>query len=158
MNVFGSSAQKITTFLWFNDQAEEAMNFYTGLFDNSRIISVKRVGEKVVTGTFDLAGQQFMALNGGPQFPLTEAVSLFIKCDTQEEVDFFWNKLTADGGQESRCGWLKDKFGLSWQVIPTRMGELLGDPDPARADKAFQAMMQMGKLDIAALEKAADGK
>ncbi|WP_118972250.1 VOC family protein [Taibaiella koreensis] len=156
MNVFGNSTQKIATFLWFNNEAEEAMNFYTSLFDNSRIVSVKRTGDQVLAGTFELAGQQFIALNGGPQFPFTEAVSLFVKCDSQEEVDFFWNKLTADGGQESRCGWLKDKFGLSWQIVPTRMGELLGDPDPARAGRAMEAMMQMGKLDIAELEKAAN--
>ncbi|WP_118950938.1 VOC family protein [Taibaiella helva] len=157
MNTLGNNTQKIVTFLWFNDQAEEAMNLYTNLFNDSKILSVNRMGEKVLTATFELAGQQFIALNGGPQFPFTEAVSLFIKCDSQEEVDFFWNKLTADGGQEGRCGWLKDKFGLSWQVVPTRMGELLGDPDPARAGRAMQAMMQMNKLDIAALEKAANG-
>jgi len=157
MNTLGNNTQKIVTFLWFNDQAEEAMNLYTSLFNDSKILSVNRMGEKVLTATFELAGQQFIALNGGPQFPFTEAVSLFIKCDSQEEVDFFWNKLIADGGQEGRCGWLKDKFGLSWQVVPTRMGELLGDPDPARAGRAMQAMMQMNKLDIAALEKAANG-
>lgn len=158
MNVFGSSTQKIVTFLWFNDQAEEAMNFYISLFDNAKIVSVSRVGGKVLAGTFELAGQQFMALNGGPQFTFTEAVSLFIKCDSQEEVDHYWNKLIADGGQESQCGWLKDKFGLSWQVVPTRMGELLGDPDPGRSGRAMQAMMQMKKLIIADLEKAADGQ
>lgn len=157
MNTLGNNTQKIVTFLWFNDQAEEAMNLYTNLFNDSKILSVNRMGEKVLTATFELAGQQFIALNGGPQFPFTEAVSLFIKCDSQKEVDFFWNKLTADGGQEGRCGWLKDKFGLSWQVVPTRMGELLGDPDPARAGRAMQAMMQMNKLDIATLEKAANG-
>lgn len=157
MNTLGNNTQKIVTFLWFNDQAEEAMNLYTNLFNDSKILSVNRMGEKVLTATFELAGQQFIALNGGPQFSFTEAVSLFIKCDSQEEVDFFWNKLTADGGQEGRCGWLKDKFGLSWQVVPTRMGELLGDPDPARAGRAMQAMMQMNKLDIATLEKAANG-
>lgn len=158
MNVFGSNTQKIVTFLWFNDQAEEAMNFYISLFDNAKIVSVSRVGGKVLAGTFELAGQQFMALNGGPQFAFTEAVSLFIKCDSQEEVDHYWNKLIADGGQESQCGWLKDKFGLSWQVVPNRMGELLGDPDPGRSGRAMQAMMQMKKLIIADLEKAADGQ
>lgn len=158
MNAFGSNAQKIVTFLWFNDQAEEAMNFYISLFDNAKIVSVSRVGGKVLACTFELAGQQFMALNGGPQFAFTEAVSLFIKCNSQEEVDHYWNKLIADGGKEGQCGWLKDKFGLSWQVVPTRMGELLGDPDPGRSGRAMQAMMQMKKLIVADLEKAADGQ
>ena len=154
--------QKITPFLWFDNQAEEAMNFYTSIFKNSRIVNTKRYGDagpgpkgSVMTGTFILDGQEFYALNGGPHFKFTEAISLFIKCETQEEVDLFWDKLS-DGGQKSRCGWLKDRFGLSWQIIPSSLGRLISDPDPARAGRAMQAMLGMQKIDIAALEQAAD--
>lgn len=155
--------QKITTFLWFNDNAEEAMNLYTSIFKNSKILSVNRYGEggpaaagTVMTATFQLEGQEFMALNGGPQFKFTEAISLFVNCDSQAEVDALWDKLTADGGEESQCGWLKDKFGLSWQIIPSALGEALGDPDPAKAQRAMQAMLQMQKIDIQRLQDARD--
>jgi predicted 3-demethylubiquinone-9 3-methyltransferase (glyoxalase superfamily) len=154
--------QKITPFLWFNDQAEEAMNFYTSIFKNSKIGSVRRYGASgpgpkgtVMTGTFQLDGQEFMALNGGPHFKFTEAISLFVKCGTQEEVDYFWEKLS-EGGQKSRCGWLKDKFGLSWQIIPDTLGELLGDKDAEKSGRVMQAMMKMDKIDIKALQAAYD--
>ena len=153
--------QKITPFLWFNDNAEEAMNLYVSIFNNSKILSLNRYGEgapvpagTVMTATFQLEGQEFMALNGGPHFKFTEAISLFVNCETQEEVDTLWAKLTADGGEESQCGWLKDKFGLSWQIIPSALGECLGDPDPAKAQRAMQAMLQMKKLDIQKLKDA----
>src|SRR4051812_8928010 len=156
--------QKITTFLWFDDRAEEAINFYVSIFKNSKVHNLSRGPSeapgkpgKVFTGTFQLEGQNFMALNGGPQFKFTEAISLFVSCENQAEVDDLWSKLTADGGKESQCGWLKDKFGLSWQIIPTALGRLLGDPDPARAQRAMQAMLKMQKLDVAKLEEAANG-
>jgi len=156
--------QKITTFLWFDDKAEEAMNFYVSIFKNSKILTVSRLPEgapgvagKVTMGKFQLEGQEYMALNGGPQFKFTEAISLFVNCETQAEVDELWSKLTADGGAESQCGWLKDKFGLSWQIIPTALPRLLGDKDPARAQRAMQAMLTMKKIDIAKLEAAARG-
>lgn len=151
--------QKITTFLWFNDQAEEAMNFYVSIFNNSKILNVNRNEQgQVFYGTFQIEGQEFMALNGGPMFSFTEAISLYVNCNSQEEVDTLWDKLLAGGGEESMCGWLKDKFGLSWQIIPTQLGELLGDPDPVKAGRAMQAMLQMHKLDIAKLQAAHDGK
>ena len=148
--------QKITPFLWFDTQAEEAMRFYTSIFKNSKIMSVQRQGENgpVLTGTFVLDGQEFMALNAGPQFKFNEAISFFVRCKDQEEVDYFWEKLT-EGGQESQCGWLKDKFGLSWQIIPDILGELLGDKDPQKRQGAMNAMLQMGKIDIARLKEAA---
>ena len=150
--------QKITTFLWFDGNAEEAMKFYVSIFKNSRIVSTMPGPDgKVLTGTFQLEGQQFMALNGGPQFKFTEAISLFVNCETQAEVDDLWNKLTA-GGAESQCGWLKDKFGLSWQIIPSALGRLLGDKDRAKAGRAMQAMLQMKKIDIAKLQLAFDGR
>ncbi|TMS00503.1 VOC family protein [Nonomuraea basaltis] len=155
--------QKITTYLWFDNQAEEAAQFYTSLFDDSRIVDVQRFGEggPVPAGTammvaFELAGQRFLALNGGPQFKFNEAISLFVDCSSQEEVDELWAKLT-DGGEESQCGWLKDRWGLSWQIIPSRLPELLSDPDPGRAQRAMQAMMGMQKIDVQALEEAAKG-
>jgi predicted 3-demethylubiquinone-9 3-methyltransferase (glyoxalase superfamily) len=155
-------AQKITTFLWFDDNAEEAVNFYTSIFKDSKILSLSRYGEagpgpagKVMMVTFQLEGQEFMALSGGPLFKFTEAISLFVTCKTQEEVDYFWSRLTAGGGQESRCGWLKDKFGLSWQIIPSALGELMGDRDPKKAQRVMQAMLQMKKIDIAGLQRAA---
>jgi predicted 3-demethylubiquinone-9 3-methyltransferase (glyoxalase superfamily) len=146
--------QRITTFFWFDTQAEEAAKFYTTLFPNSKIVDVARNGDTVMSVTFQLEGQEFMALNGGPQFQFNEAVSLFVKCETQAEIDRLWNALTEDGGEEGRCGWLKDKYGLSWQIVPTRLGELLGHPDPAQAQRSIQAMLQMNKLDIRALQEA----
>jgi len=154
--------QKITTFLWYNDQAEEAATFYTSLFENSRILNVQRHGEggqgpegSAFVVSFELAGQQFTALNGGPLFTFTEAISLVVDCVDQEEVDRLWEALTADGGEESQCGWLKDKYGLSWQIIPRALPELLGDPDPAVSQAALKAMFGMQKIDVAALKAAA---
>ena len=154
---------KITPFLWFNNNAEEAMNFYKGIFKNASFDIHSRWGENgmapagtVMSATFELEGQKFMALNAGPMFPFTEAVSFFIDCDTQEEVDMFWEKLS-EGGAKSRCGWLKDKFGLSWQVIPTALGKLMNSKDAASSKRVMQAMMQMDKIIIADLEKAARG-
>ncbi len=157
--------QKITTFLWFDDDAEEAMKFYTSLFKNSKILSTSRYPEgspgkagALMTGTFQLEGQEFMALNAGPEFKFTEAISLFVNCETQQEVDDLWTKLTADRGEESQCGWLKDKFGLSWQIIPKQLGEMLGDKDPAKAKRAMDAMLKMRKIDIKTIERARDGR
>jgi len=158
--------QKITPFLWFNDNAEEAMNFYTSVFKNSKIKNPNYYPEgfpgvlagKLMTATIELEGQEFMLLNGGPLFTFNESISFFVKCETQDEVDYFWNRLTADGGEESRCGWLKDKYGLSWQIIPNALGQLLGDKDREKANRAMQAMMQMAKIDIAGLQNAFDGK
>jgi predicted 3-demethylubiquinone-9 3-methyltransferase (glyoxalase superfamily) len=152
--------QKITPFLWFNDQAEEAMKFYTSIFKNSKIASVTRYGEAgpgprgtVMMGTFQLEGQDFMALNGGPLFTFTEAISFFVDCKTQEEVDELWEKLSA-GGKTSQCGWLKDKYGLSWQIIPSALRELMSDPDPEKSKRVMQAMLKMTKIDIAGLKQA----
>lgn len=157
--------QKITTYLWFDDNAEEAMKFYVSLFKNSKILSTSRYPEgspgkpgTLMTGQFQLDGQEFMALNGGPQFPFTEAISLLVNCEDQQEVDELWSKLTADGGQESQCGWLKDKFGVSWQIIPKQLGEMIGDKDPVKAKRAVDAMLQMKKIDIKAMERARDGR
>ena len=156
--------QKITPFLWFDNQAEEAMNFYLSIFKNSKIMSVSRYGDagpgpkgSVMTATFQLDGQEFIALNGGPHFKFTEAISLFVKCQTQQEVDDFWEKLS-QGGQKSQCGWLKDKFGLSWQIVPTILGELLGDSDREKSKRVMQAMLQMTKIDIEGLKRASEGK
>jgi len=143
---------KITPFLWFDGQAGEAAKFYTGIFKKSKIISVSPM-----CATFELNGQKFMALNGGPQFKFNEAVSFFVSCETQNEIDYFWKELSA-GGQESRCGWLKDKFGLSWQIVPPILGELLSDDDEKKSQRVLQAMLQMGKLDIEKLKQAAAGK
>ncbi|MDQ3756247.1 MAG: VOC family protein [Actinomycetota bacterium] len=155
--------QKITPCLWFDTQAEEAAAFYTSVFDNSRVVDVARYGEAgpreagmVMAVRFELDGQEFVALNGGPEFTFDEAVSFQVHCESQEEVDSFWAKLS-DGGEEVTCGWLKDRFGLSWQVVPDRLMELLGDPDPQRSQRAMQAMLGMKKIDIAAVEAAADG-
>jgi predicted 3-demethylubiquinone-9 3-methyltransferase (glyoxalase superfamily) len=155
--------QKITTYLWFNDNAEEAIQFYTSIFKNSKILSMSRYGEgengssgKLMSATFQLEGQEFIALNGGPAFQFNEAISLFISCQNQAEVDDLWNKLTANGGEEGRCGWLKDKFGLSWQVVPKALGELMGDPDPVKAQRVVQAMLQMSKIEVAKLQAAYD--
>jgi predicted 3-demethylubiquinone-9 3-methyltransferase (glyoxalase superfamily) len=152
--------QKITPFLWFDGKAEEAMNLYVSLFKNSKIVSVTRYGEAgpgpkgtVMSATFELDGQQFYALNGGPQFTFSQAISFFVNCETQREVDELWEKLSA-GGEKQRCGWLKDKYGLSWQIIPTVLGELLQDKDPEKSQKTMKAMMQMDKIDIQALKDA----
>lgn len=155
--------QKITPFLWFDNQAEEAVNFYTSLFKDSKIGNVSRYGDAgpgpkgtVMVATFTLNGQEFTALNGGPQFKFTEAISLVINCETQDEVDHFWEKLS-EGGKKSQCGWLKDKFGLSWQVVPTILDQLMQNPDPAKANRVMEAMLKMDKLDIAGLKQAAEG-
>jgi predicted 3-demethylubiquinone-9 3-methyltransferase (glyoxalase superfamily) len=150
--------QKIVPFLWFDNNAEEAMDFYTSIFRDSKIVKITRnngpgPAGTVLVGTFEIAGQTFMALNGGPLFKFTEAVSFLVNCETQEEVDELWEKLSA-GGQKSQCGWLKDKFGLSWQVVPTILVRLLGDSDARKAGRVMQAMMQMTKIDIAALQRA----
>ena len=146
---------KITPFLWFDGKAEEAANFYVALFEDSNVVNVSRGPDgKAFMVTFQLAGQEYYALNGGPRYSLTPAFSLFVHCKTQEEVDGFWDKLCADGGEESRCGWLVNKFGLSWQIIPDALGELMGDPDPAKAGRVMQAMLQMNKIEIAALRQA----
>lgn len=156
--------QKITPFLWFNDNAEEAMLFYTSIFKNSRIIAVSRYGDagpgpagSVMSATFELEGQQFMALNGGPNFQFSPAISLFVNCETQAEVDELWDKLCA-GGRPERCGWLVDKFGLSWQIIPTALGELLQDPDPMKSQRVMYAMLQMEKIDVEKLQQAFAGE
>jgi predicted 3-demethylubiquinone-9 3-methyltransferase (glyoxalase superfamily) len=150
--------QKITPFLWFDDQAEEAMNFYVSVFPDSKIGDVTRHDGKVMTASFQLAGQEFMVLNGGPRFKFNEAISFFVKCATQEEVDRLWAELTADGGEESMCGWLKDKYGLSWQIIPDALGEMLSDRDGEKAGRAMQAMLQMRKIDVAGLRRAFEGR
>jgi predicted 3-demethylubiquinone-9 3-methyltransferase (glyoxalase superfamily) len=146
--------QSITPFLWFDSQAEEAMNFYTSVFADSKVISVSRAQGRVLSVTFEINGQRLMALNGGPMYALTEAFSLFVGCESQAEIDELWAKLTANGGSPGRCGWLKDRFGLSWQIVPTVLGGLLSDPDPAAAGRVLQAMLQMGKIDLAALLRA----
>jgi predicted 3-demethylubiquinone-9 3-methyltransferase (glyoxalase superfamily) len=155
--------QKITPFLWFEDQAEEAANFYTSIFKNSKLGSVTRYGEggpgpegSAMTVSFELEGLQFTALNGGPEFNFTEAVSFLVDCKSQEEVDYLWEKLS-EGGEEGPCGWLKDKFGLSWQIIPTALTEMLNDPDPEKARRVTEAMLQMKKIDVPTLEQAYAG-
>jgi len=153
--------QKITPFLWFDGNAEEAANFYISIFKNSKMGKISRCGDagpgpkgSVMSVTFQIEGQEFFALNGGPQFKFTPAISFFVNCETQQEVDDLWVKLSA-GGRTDRCGWLQDKFGLSWQIIPTVLGQLLGDKDPQRAKRAMQAMLQMTKIDIEKLQQAA---
>jgi predicted 3-demethylubiquinone-9 3-methyltransferase (glyoxalase superfamily) len=146
--------QKITPFLWFNGKAEEAAEYYVSIFKNSRIVSVMGPKGQAMSVAFELEGQQFYALNGGPQFSFTPAISLFVSCETQAEVDDLWKKLTA-GGSEEPCGWLRDKYGLSWQIIPTILGRLLADKDREKANRAMQAMLQMKKIDIARLTQAA---
>jgi prepilin-type processing-associated H-X9-DG protein len=155
--------QKITTMLWFDGHAEQAANFYTSIFKNSKITATSRFGEagpgpkgSVMTVGFEIEGREFTALNGGPQFKFNEAVSFMIHCDTQNEVDYFWQKLT-DGGKEVQCGWLKDKYGVAWQVVPDALLKFLGDPDAAKVQRVMKAMMTMVKLDIARLEQAARG-
>ena len=164
-----ANIQKITPFLWFDKNAEEAMNFYVSIFRNSKVVSIKRYEEdipqsgvtgmvgKVLTAVFELEGQKFMALDGGPFFKPTGAVSFYVECDTQEEVDYYWNKLTEGGNPEAQqCGWLQDKFGFSWQIIPKILPELLNYPQKEKSDKVLQAMLQMKKIDIALLKKAAE--
>jgi predicted 3-demethylubiquinone-9 3-methyltransferase (glyoxalase superfamily) len=143
------SMPKITPFLWFDNNAQDAVRFYASVFKNAQIIQLNPM-----VSTFELEGQRFMALNGGPAFKFTEAISFYISCETQEEVDYYWNALLSDGGKESQCGWLKDKYGLSWQIVPTILGELLSDPDSKKSDKVMQAMLKMIKLDIEGLKKA----
>ncbi len=161
--------QKITPFLWFDNNAEEAVNFYVSIFKNSRVGKVTRYNEasskaagrpegSVMTMEFQLEGQNFTAINGGPHFKFTEAISFVVDCETQEEVDYFWNKLTADGGQESQCAWLKDRYGLSWQIVPRVLIEMIGDKDPQKAQRVMEAMLQMKKIDIATLQRAYDGE
>jgi predicted 3-demethylubiquinone-9 3-methyltransferase (glyoxalase superfamily) len=154
---------KITPSLWFDTEAEEAADFYTSVFKDSRIVTkthytegAPREAGMVMTVEWELNGQRFVGINGGPQFTFDEAVSFQINCDDQDEVDYYWEKLS-EGGSEGQCGWLKDKFGLAWQVVPTGMDEVFADPDPARAERAMKAMLQMGKLDVAELRRAADG-
>jgi predicted 3-demethylubiquinone-9 3-methyltransferase (glyoxalase superfamily) len=152
--------QKITPFLWFDNKAEEAVNFYTSIFKNSKIESIARYGEgspgpkgTVMSVTFQIEGQEFMALNGGPIFNFSPAISFFVNCETQEEVDVLWEKLS-EGGEKQQCAWLKDKYGISWQIVPTVLGELLADKDPERSRRVMKAMLQMTKIDIAKLKQA----
>lgn len=156
--------QKITPFFWFDNQAEEAMNFYVSVFKNSEVLSVQRYGQaaaevsgrpkgSVMTASFLLDGQEFVALNGGPVYKISPAISFVVNCETQEEVDELWEKLTA-GGEEVQCGWLTDKFGVSWQIVPTQLDKLLSDPDPVKSERVMQAMLQMKKIDIAGLKRA----
>ena len=156
--------QKLTPCLWFDTEGEDAANFYTSVFPNSKIRDIARYGSAgprpegtVMTVSFELDGQEFVALNGGPDFKFNEAVSFQVSCKDQEEVDAYWSKLS-EGGEEGPCGWLKDKFGLSWQIIPKQLGEMLGDKDPAKAKRALDAMLQMRKIDIKAIERARDGR
>ena len=160
-----ANIQKITPFLWFDGSAEEAVNLYVSLFKGSKVLTTARYGEagpgpkgSVMTVEFLLAGQHFMALNGGPGRPFTEAISLMVSAENQDEVDMLWSKLTANGGEESMCGWLKDRFGLSWQIIPERFSEIMREGDPTKTPRVFQAMMTMRKFDIAQIEKAYAGR
>ncbi len=149
---------KITPFLWFNDDAEQAINFYKRVFKNVKVLDESRQPDgKLFTATIELEGQRLALLNGGPHYKLNEAFSLFVNCESQEEVDRLWHALTADGGEPGRCGWCKDKFGLSWQIIPSEMMTLMGDKDPARAGRAMQAMLQMNKIDLAVMRAAVAG-
>jgi predicted 3-demethylubiquinone-9 3-methyltransferase (glyoxalase superfamily) len=155
--------QKITPFLWYDGKAEEAVNFYVSIFKNSKVVSMARYGDagpgpkgSVMTAAFQLEGQDFVALNGGPQYKFTPAISLVVNCETQEEVDNLWEKLSA-GGRKDRCAWLTDKFGVSWQIVPTILSKLLGGKDPEKAKRVMQAMLQMDKIDISRLQKAYDG-
>src|SRR6266576_4026612 len=163
--------QKITPFLWFDDQAEEAADFYTSIFKNSKVGKILRYGEEaarvsesgrpvgsVLTIEFEIAGQKFVALNGGPQFKFNESVSFVVNCETQDEVDYFWAKLTSDGGEESACGWLKDKYGLSWQITPTVLIDMLHDKDSEKSERVMKAMLEMQKIDIEKLKVAYAGK
>jgi len=156
--------QKITPFLWFDNQAEEAMNFYVSVFKNSKNVSITRFGEAgpgangtVMTARFQIEGQEFVALNGGPVFTFTPAISFVVNCETQEEVDRLWEKLS-EGGEKQQCGWLKDKFGVSWQIVPIVLVDLLNDPDPVKSQRVMKAMLPMGKIDIKTLKQAYNGK
>jgi len=144
--------KKITPFLWFDTQAEEAMNFYCSIFKNSKILSVSPFSVN-----FELEGQEFVGFNAGPEFKFNESISFFVNCEDQTEVDYFWNALNADGGEESRCGWLKDKYGLSWQIVPKQLGELMGDPDSDKSNRVREAMLKMRKIIVADLQKAYEG-
>jgi predicted 3-demethylubiquinone-9 3-methyltransferase (glyoxalase superfamily) len=163
--------QKITPFLWFDDQAEDAVKFYTSIFKNSKVGRILRYGEEaakvsqsgrpvgsVLTIEFEIEGQKFTALNGGPAFKFNESISFVVNCDTQKEVDYFWEKLTADGGQESQCGWLKDRFGVSWQVVPSLLIEMLHDKDSEKSERVMKAMLQMQKIDIKTLKETYERK
>jgi predicted 3-demethylubiquinone-9 3-methyltransferase (glyoxalase superfamily) len=159
-----ATMQKITTFLWYDDRAEEAVDLYTSIFDDSRVVTVQRNGEggpgapgTVLVIEFELAGQRFLALNGGPAFTFNEAMSLSVDCGSQDEVDTLWAKLTEGGGEEAPCGWLKDRFGVSWQIVPSKLPELLADPDPAKAQRVMQAMLGMKKIEIQGLLDAYEG-
>jgi predicted 3-demethylubiquinone-9 3-methyltransferase (glyoxalase superfamily) len=150
--------KKITPFLWFDTQAEDAMNFYVSLFKNSKVNNISRGPDgRAFIVSFELDGQEFMGLNAGPQFKFNEAVSMYVDCADQAEVDYFWDALTADGGEESQCGWLKDKYGLSWQIVPRQLTELMGDPDPEKSGRVMQAMLKMQKIIVADLQKAYNG-
>jgi predicted 3-demethylubiquinone-9 3-methyltransferase (glyoxalase superfamily) len=165
-NTMKTGTQKITPFLWFDDRAEDGVRFYASIFKNSRIVGTTRYGKEgaevsgrpegtVMTVAFHLDGQEFVALNGGPIFKFTEAISFVVNCESQDEVDYYWEKLSAGGDPKAQqCGWLKDKYGLSWQVVPTVLGELLSDPDPEKARRVMKAMLQMKKIDIATLKQA----
>lgn len=151
--------KKITPFLWFDTQAEEAMKFYVSLFKNSKVNNVSRGPDgKVFTVSFELDGQEFMGFNAGPQYKFNEAISMYVNCEDQAEVDYFWNALIADGGEESMCSWCKDKFGLSWQIVPKQLGDLMGDPDPEKSQRVMQAILKMKKIIVADLQKAYDGE
>lgn len=159
----GDAMQKITPFLWFDNNAEEAMNFYVSIFKDAEILTVSRYGEggpgpagSVMTAEFRLFGQQFVALNGGPSFKFTEAISFVVNCESQEEVDNYWERLS-EGGEKSRCGWLKDRFGLSWQVVPTILAELMSEPDPEKSKRVMQAMLKMDKIEVEPLKRAHAG-
>jgi predicted 3-demethylubiquinone-9 3-methyltransferase (glyoxalase superfamily) len=157
--------QKITPFLWFDKEAEDAANFYVSIFKDAKILTVSRYGEagpgpkgQAMVVKFELMGQTFMALNGGPHFKFTEAISFLVDCNSQEEVDYYWDKLLAGGGQPSQCGWLKDRYGLSWQIVPTILGQLMSDKDPEKSKRVMQAMLKMVKMDVAALKRAYEGQ
>lgn len=165
-----TSVQKITPFLWFDNQAEEAVSFYTSVFKDSKIVRVTRYGEEAaqvserpkgtaMTVAFQLAGQQFVALNGGPHFQFTAAISFVVNCESQDEVDYYWGKLSEGGDEKAQqCGWLKDKYGVSWQIVPTELGELLSNPDPEKSGRVMKAMLQMKKINVATLKQASDGR
>ena len=148
----------ITPFLWFDTQAEDAMNFYASIFRESKVVTINKAQGRTMSVVFELQGQRFMALNAGPHFKFNEAVSFFVGCETQAEIDEYWSKLIADGGEPSPCGWLKDKFGLSWQIVPNALGGLLGGADTAGSKRALDAMLQMTRLDVSELQRAYDGK
>jgi len=147
----------ITPFLWYDTQAEEAMKLYTSIFKRSKVISVNKAGDRTISVEFELEGQRFMALNAGPKYKFNEAISMFVSCETQAEIDEVWEKLTADGGGPTRCGWLQDKYGLSWQIIPRNLGRMMSDKDPARAGRVMEVVLRSDKLDMDELQRAYDG-